>query len=542
MVTDADNKIQMVNNAFSIITGYNQDEVVGKDPSILASGHHDQAFYDEMKASIQQSGTWEGEIWNRRKDGEIYTEWLAITEIRDELGQLEGYVSLFSDITKRKENEVRIHFQANFDTLTGLANRNLFADRFSQALKRAEREKQKLALLFLDLDGFKHVNDTLGHSKGDALLKEVATRLVASLRKSDTVARLGGDEFAVLLPDCAGVEHIEHIATKIQDSVSAPYTLEGHDAFISVSIGITVYPDDGSDTETLLRKADSAMYKVKENGRKHFQFFTQEMDEKAQQRRTLEHDLRRALDNDELSVYFQPIIEASTGEVASAEALIRWNHPVKGVISPADFIPLAEDIGLIIPIGEWVLRQACQAAAAWQKMFARSPRIAVNISSHQFQRKSIFQLTKTILADTGLPADKLIMEITESLLISDDEETLAQLQAIRSLGIDLSIDDFGTGYSSLSYLKKFPITTLKIDRSFVMDVTTNPEDEALIKAIISMAHSLNLKVVAEGVETGEQASFLKSRNCQFIQGYLYSKPLVNEDFIDYYQDKMMRTG
>jgi len=542
MVTDADNKIQAVNKAFTDITGYSAEEAMGQDPGILASGHHDEAFYQQMLTSLKETDNWQGEIWNRRKNGEIYTEWLAITATRDSRGKLENYVSLFSDITKRKENEVRIQFQANYDSLTGLANRTLFGDRFSQALKHAQREKHQVALLYLDLDGFKHVNDTLGHSKGDALLKEVATRLVSSLRKSDTVARLGGDEFVILMPDGNSIKHIEHMAMKVQESISVPYSLDGHDAFVSASIGITVYPDDGEDTETLMRKADSAMYKAKASGRNNFQFFTVEMDKKAQQRRELEHDLRRALEHDEFSVYFQPVMDVSKSCIAGAEALIRWHHPEKGLIPPNDFIPLAEDIGLIVPIGEWVLRQACLEAVKWHQQYHNAPRVAVNLSSHQFQRGSIFNLTKEILAETGLSPQQLILEITESVLISDDVATLTQLQALRGLGVDLSIDDFGTGYSSLSYLKKFPITALKIDRSFVMDVTTNQEDEVLIKAIVSMAKSLNLKVVAEGVETNEQVNLLQQIDCQYIQGYFYSKPLPKDDFLSYCQQRLQAKG
>ncbi|MEW6983771.1 EAL domain-containing protein [Colwelliaceae bacterium 6471] len=538
MVTDANNRIQMVNDAFSEITGYEADEVIGHDPSILKSGHHDDAFYKTMSESLLNQDIWEGEIWNRRKNGEIYTEWLAITTIRDDLGQLEGYVSLFSDITKRKENEVRIRFQANFDTLTGLANRNLFTDRFSQALKHAERNKQQVALLFIDLDGFKHVNDTLGHSKGDDLLRDVATRIVESLRNSDTVARFGGDEFAVLLPDSAGVPELESIATKLQTSICSPFTLDGHEAYVSASIGIAFYPNDGNDIETLIRKADKAMYKAKALGRKNHQFFTIEMDEQAQQRRLLEHDLRTAMDNNEFELFFQPIIDSVTREISGAEALVRWRHPQKGLIPPMDFIPLAEDIGLIVALGEWVLREACKEAVIWQARYRNFPRIAVNISSHQFQRHDIAALTGAILAETGLAPEKLTLEITESLLINDDKATLAQMNAISALGVDLSIDDFGTGYSSLSYLKKFPITTLKIDRAFVTFVASNCEDEALVNAIISIAHSLNLKAVAEGVETVEQADLLKLKQCQFMQGYLFSKPLTKDEFIRFCDQKL----
>ncbi|MCW8997034.1 MAG: EAL domain-containing protein, partial [Psychromonas sp.] len=431
------------------------------------------------------------------------------------------------DITQRKQDEARIWRQGNFDDLTGLVNRNLFLDRLSHALDHAKRNKTSVALLYLDLDGFKHVNDTLGHLIGDKLLQEASQRLVSHMRKSDTVARLGGDEFAVLLPEINNSHDIEMTVKKIQVNIARPYHFDGHDSFVSVSIGITIFPDDGTNTVTLLRKADSAMYRAKAKGRNNFQFFTQEIDEEAMRRKELEEALHMALDNGDFFIKYQPVINIETGAVESAEALIRWKHHEKGILLPSEFIPLAEEIGLIVPIGEWVLREACKEAVAWSITDNKAPSVSVNLSSCQFNRQNIPELVKQVLSETGLPATRLTLEITESLLLVNNKKILDQLQAICSLGVQLSIDDFGTGYSSLSYLKKFPVNTLKIDRSFIMNLPVAAEDVALVNAILAMAKSLGMKVVAEGVETKSQAEFIKStQSCQYLQGYLYSKPLA----------------
>jgi len=443
------------------------------------------------------------------------------------------------DITQRKEAEKRIWQQANFDVLTGLANRHLFIARLTASIELARSESQRVAVLFIDLDRFKNVNDTLGHSLGDSLLQKAATRLLESKHTLDTVARFGGDEFAVLLSRDSFDENekstieIKKIVSQILKDLSAPYILEGHDAFISASIGVTVYPDDGETVETLLRKADSAMYLAKEHGRNNFQFFTKDIDIGALRKRELEKDLRLALEKNQFSLNYQPIVDAKTGSLVSVEALIRWNQPENGPVSPVEFIPLAEEIGLIMPIGEWVLRQACKDAVAWAKLVDKPPKISVNLSGVQFQRQDIPKLVQNVLVETGLPSERLTLEITEGLLLSDDDATLSQFKKIRALGVELSIDDFGTGYSSLSYLKKFPISNLKIDRSFIMNLPSDVEEMALVNAILAMAESLGLKVIAEGVETQAQADFLKERTCQYIQGYFFSKPLTNEDFIVY---------
>lgn len=533
MVTDANNHIVAVNQAFTLITGYQEAEVLGKDPELLSSGHHDIDFYQEMINELTTTGKWQGEICNRRKNGEVYYEWLSITALKNQAGELESYVALFSDITKRKKAEDKIYHQANYDSLTGLANRNLFIDRFEQSLAVAKRENKSVALLFIDLDGFKNVNDTFGHSKGDLLLKYAAQRIESAVRTSDSVARLSGDEFAIMLCGDNDVYSNEKVATKVLTELAAPFQLAETETHVTASVGIAIFPDDGHMSEDLLAKADSAMYKAKEKGKNNVQFFTKEMDIKAQQRRSLEVELRKSIKNNELVLHYQPIHELETGKVVSAEALIRWIHPQRGLISPIEFIPLAEDIGFIVEIGDWVLAQACKQVTIWKNQLEFTPKISVNISSVQLHRPDFIDKLKGVLAKSKLPPDLLTLEMTESLLIEEDSHTLDKLQTIRDLGIDLSIDDFGTGYSSLSYLKRLPINILKIDRAFIKDITTNREDEALTCAIISIAKSLNLKVVAEGVEEKAQCDMLAKHNCQFVQGYFFSKPITGEAFTAY---------
>jgi len=533
MITDANNLIVAVNQAFTLITGYQEIEVLGKNPELLSSGHHDINFYKEMNNELIATGKWQGEICNRRKNGEVYYEWLSITALKNQMDELESYVALFSDITKRKKAEDKIYHQANYDSLTGLANRNLFIDRFEQSISVAKRDNKSVALLFIDLDGFKSVNDNFGHSKGDQLLKYAAQRIESAVRTSDSVARLSGDEFAIMLCGDNDVYSNEKVASKVLKELATPFQLAEKEAHITASIGIAIYPDDGQLPEDILAKADSAMYKAKEKGKNNVQFFTKEMDVKAQQRRSLEVELRKAIKNNELVLYYQPIHDLKTGKVVSAEALIRWLHPQRGLISPIEFIPLAEDIGFIVDIGNGVLVQACKQAKIWQNQLGFTPKISVNISAAQLHCSDFFDKLKQVLAQSKLPPELLTLEMTESLLIKEDIHTLVKLQKIRDYGVDLSIDDFGTGYSSLSYLKRFPINILKIDRAFIKDITNNSEDEALTCAILSIAKSLKLKVVAEGVEEKAQCDILAKHNCQFVQGYLFSKPITAEAFAKY---------
>ena len=432
-----------------------------------------------------------------------------------------------------KKDEEKIRRQANYDPLSGLPNRSLFLDRFVGAIKRAKRSNTRIALMFIDLDQFKHINDTLGHSAGDQLLQFASLRLVDIVRSSDTVARLGGDEFTVLMPDLTEIHPVEDVVSKILKTLSASFQLEENEAYVSASIGITIYPDDGAEAGQLLRNADSAMYRAKEKGRNNAQFFTIEMNQHAKRRRKLEVALRQALEKDQLELHYQPIYQTSNKQIVGAEALLRWNLTDHEQVSPAEFIPLAEDTGLILPIGEWIMKTACHAAQKWNQQYPHPLRIAVNISSFQFQRADILQLVKDSIELSGLDPALLTLEITESLLLSNNDKTMNTLNSLREMGIEIAIDDFGTGYSSLSYLKRFPVTTLKIDRSFIGDLPEDREDAALVEAILSMSQSLKLKLVAEGVETSQQYQFLKDRNCAMIQGYFLSKPLPLESFEKY---------
>ncbi|MEH6442917.1 MAG: EAL domain-containing protein [Oceanospirillaceae bacterium] len=480
------------------------------------------------KKLLQLRWTLEERVYKSTKDlRESNNELKSAIEKHKET-ELELISSQLSDEQARE----KILYQANFDSLTKLANRNLFLERFSQSLKRAQRNDTLVGLLFLDLDRFKHINDTLGHSIGDELLQEASKRLVDVLRENDTAARFGGDEFAIILSDVTELKSIDIIVQRILKSLASPFRLSGNDAFVSASIGITIYPEDGNNCETLLRKADSAMYKAKALGKNNSQYFTQQMDVEANQRRELEKALYKAVENNEFYLNFQPIVNTRKQSITGAEALIRWNHPKLGTVSPADFIPLAEEVGLILDIGEWVLHQACLTAATWQTTANGPLNIAVNISSRQFQSTDVALLIEDALKESGLAAQRLVIEITESLLMADDENVMKQLNNIRDMGVALAIDDFGTGFSSLSYLKKFPITTLKIDQSFIKDINIDSSDDELIKGIISMANSLNLNVVAEGVETKAQSSFLLENSCFNMQGYYYSKPLSDQKFIE----------
>ncbi|MDK1314212.1 EAL domain-containing protein [Pseudoalteromonas ardens] len=521
LVSNRDNQIQMVNQAFTDITGFSAAEVLGNTPSIFNSGRHDAAYFAQLYDALTSRGHWEGEIWNKRKNGEVYPSWLQVSAVFDAAGEIDMYVALFNDITSRKRNEQLMWQQANFDNLTGLANRHHYHTKFDLALAQAKQKQTRLAVCFIDLDRFKAVNDTLGHHIGDQLLIEAANRIRECTRNSDTVARLGGDEFALLLPDMAKISDMEKLATKVLHTLSEPFFLEGHEAFVSGSMGITFYPDDGADRKVLLRNADSAMYKAKEHGRNCFQFFTSAMHEHAKARSALEGALHRALTNRELYLAYQPIVGQKR---LGCEALLRWHNPQLGLVSPADFIPICEELGLIITIGEWVLYQACAQAKSWITQTGQPLFVSVNVSSTQFKRQDIASLVAKVLKETGLAADALTLEITETVLADNSGHIQRQLESLRGMGVGLAIDDFGTGYSSLSYLKRFPLSKLKIDRAFIRDLPEDEEDRALVSAIISMAGQLNLTVIAEGVETQAQLAFLQSLGCDYTQGFLHAKP------------------
>ncbi len=545
IVTDAENNVVAVNPAFSAITGYDPAEVIGRNPRILQSGCHETEFYAAMWEQLRTARQWQGEIWNRRKTGEIYPQWLSVSVISDADGSVSRYVGIFSDITKRKRDEEQIWRQANYDGLTGLPNRALFLDRLSQAVADARRDRHGLALMFVDLDHFKLINDTLGHSIGDLLLQEAGRRLAACVRDNDTVSRLGGDEFTIVLKriDTAkGAASVAAatVAEKVIGALARPFWLDGSQFAIGASIGITIFPDDATDEDTLLRNADMAMYRAKETGRNTFAFFTRDMNERVQTLATLGNELRHAIERDELVVYYQPIFEAGTLRVEGAEALVRWQHPRLGLVAPGEFIPVAEETGLIGTLGEWVLDAACNDAVTWQKPGRPPVSVAVNLSTRQ-AKLGLARFTRfatDVLQSTGLPPHLLKFEITESFIIEESDKMLAWLRSIRDMGIQLSIDDFGTGYSSLSYLRRLPVDIVKIDRSFVSEVSINADDAALVRAIVSMAHGLRMQVVAEGVETPEQLAFLQSVECDLVQGFHFRPPLPADEFrafLDEYQ-------
>ncbi len=529
-VTDRQGKIQMVNPGFSLITGYSAQEVLGQNPRILRSERHEPEFYQGMWETLLKQGQWSGEIWNRRKSGEAYPEWLNISAIRDAQGQVTHYVAVFHDITEIKASQEQIKYQAFHDALTGLPNRVLFNDRLRMALARAKRDQKNLAVVFLDLDHFKSINDSLGHAVGDVLLQEVALRLKSNLRQEDTVSRLGGDEFIMILPDVEGPEQAVTGAQRILEDLERPFSLKGHELYVTASLGITLFPADGENLETLVKNADMAMYRAKEQGRNTYQLYTPSMNKRVLLRQALLADLRKALDRDELTVYYQPKVDLATGRVAGMEALVRWLRPGGQVVAPGKFIPLAEDSGLILPLGQQVLDKACRQTARWVSQGHQDLCLAVNLSARQFAQPQLLENVELTLAQSGLKPRNLELEITESTVMGNVQAASQVLNLLHAMGVSLALDDFGTGYSSMYYLKHFRIDVLKIDRSFVRDIPGNPEANAIAEAVVSLAHSLRLKVVAEGVETSAQLVFLRGIGCDYLQGYLFSRPLATEDF------------
>jgi len=530
-ITDASGRIVSVNPAFTRITGYTIGEVKGQNPRMLRSGRHGDDFYREMWRQLTQSGRWEGEIWNRRKNGEIYPEWLWISAVMDMCGSVTHYVGMFSDVSETLRAQRRIEFLSQHDALTELPNRMSANQHLQLALGGAVKSGAKVALMFLDMDHFKSVNETSGHSFGDDVLKVVTTRIQSCVRETDTISRHGGDEFIVILSDLRDPEAIIRIAEMILRRTEEPISLDGQELSLTMSIGIAVYPDDGGDFETLLNCADTAMYQAKDAGRNTYQFFDNSMTADHSEQLYIRNGLRRALERDEFVLHFQPQVHLASGEIIGAEALIRWNHPELGLLAPGKFIPVAEESGLIVPIGEWVLREACRQAKAWQKAGLPKIVVAVNLSAVQFKRGNLYQSVSDALSQSGLDPAYLELELTESILIRDTENVLATVRQLKLLGLNLSIDDFGTGYSSLSYLKKFKVDKLKIDQSFVRDLGTDPDDAAIVRAIIQMARSLNLKTVAEGVENAQIANRLRIFDCDEAQGYYFARPMDLRSFM-----------
>ena len=532
-VTDCNGTIQFVNRGFTNITGYTEEEAIGRNPRMLKSGRHDRAFYRTMWEAIKRDGHWAGEIWNRRKSGEAYPEWLSITAITNEKGESVRYLSLFNDLSDLREREAQLNFQANYDALTGLPNRTLLQDRIQVSIQRVKRGNQGLTLIFLDMDDFKHVNDMLGHAKGDLLLQQFATRLLESIRSQDTVARYGGDEFIILLPDTNDTQVITQVIKRIRASLKEPFVVDDKEFFMEVSVGVTVCPDDGMEPDILIANADMAMYRSKASGRGGYAFFTAELNQQVARRVELEMDLRMGLSRQQFTLHYQPKLDIATGQISGAEALIRWEHPEKGIVSPMEFIPLAEETGLINDLGEWILYQAAARAKEWSQLAGRPFPIAVNISPRQVRDVDLPDQVTQVLRQYQLPASCLELEITESAVMGNLEKAKAMFQTLYEMGIHLSLDDFGTGFSSLSYLRQLPISTLKIDKSFVDDIPQDADSSTMVTTIITMARHLKLITVAEGVEESAQLEFLRQNQCTQIQGYYFARPMPADTFVDF---------
>jgi diguanylate cyclase (GGDEF)-like protein/PAS domain S-box-containing protein len=540
MITDANNVIMRVNRAFSEITGFSPEDVMGKTPNLMKSDRHDAAFYAAMWEGIERTGAWQGEVWNRRKNGEVYPAWLIITAVKDDEGLTTHYVGTSTDDTERRKAEDEIRNLAFHDSLTGLPNRRLLLDRLNQAMASSARSEKYGALLFIDLDNFKTLNDTLGHDIGDLLLQQVAQRLVTCVREGDTVARLGGDEFVVMLEDLSGnlqeaATQTEIVGEKILAALNETYELGNYKHHSTPSIGITLFVNHQETIDELLKRADLAMYQAKAAGRNTLRFFDPDMQTLVTARATMEIDLRRAIVEKQFLVHYQAQVD-SCGRVIGAEALVRWQHPERGLVSPADFIPLAEESGLILPIGHWVLEAACGKLAVWAaKPEMAHLTVAVNVSARQFSLPNFVEQVLAVVDYLGVRPDRLKLELTESLLLENAEDIIAKMLALRARGVGFSMDDFGTGYSSLSYLKRLPLDQLKIDQSFVRDVLTDSNDAAIARTVVALGQSLGLAVIAEGVETEAQREFLEAHGCHAYQGYLFSRPLPVEGFEEFAQ-------
>lgn len=537
LICDLQWHIEYANRKYLELTGYEEADVLGRQPAMITNDAFSQResmrLWENIHTQVLRAGVWQGEIHSVRHGGERFWEQVTVTPIKDQSGHPVQFLILGEDISIRKRYEQQLLRQANYDVLTGLPNRMLALDRLKLGVAQATRDGQMVGVMFLDLDNFKHVNDTLGHDAGDTLLVEAARRISSCLRGTSTVARLGGDEFLVILPGLQNTESAEQVAERILQNFLPAFVLSGQEVFISTSIGISIYPTDSDNTSTLLQHADAAMYQAKGKGKSSYARFSPEMKEVSQERLQLESRLRRALELDEFELYFQPIVETANSRLVGAEALIRWTNPSLGNIPPDRFIPLAEETGLIVPIGEWVLETACASAKRWELATGLKLTLAVNVSPRQFRDPGFVDMVHNILIRNQLSATQLELEITERLILDNTIETADILKKLDQMGVRLSVDDFGTGYSALGYLKSYPFDTLKIDKSFVRDVFTEQEDAALVKAIITMAHSLGLQVIAEGVEDSEQLHFLRQQGCDYAQGYFYSKPAPEADFIEW---------
>jgi diguanylate cyclase (GGDEF)-like protein/PAS domain S-box-containing protein len=535
MVTDVHGKIVATNPAFTQITGYTESEAVGTHSSLTRMANHEAGFSEALWADLAESGFWRGELVNRRRNGDTYLEWLTVSAVRDDADAVTHYVCVFSDITKVKESQDKLDHLAHHDPLTGLPNRLLFHDRLQHAMVRAARSNRQLAVMFIDLDRFKTVNDTLGHHVGDELLKQVAGQLAGCLRDGDTLARLGGDEFIVLLEDVDGAAGARQVAEKLMRLFERPVLVADYELFVTGSVGISLFPYDATDMNMLIRNADVAMYQAKARGRNGYQLYAPTMDGDGVERLRMEGLLRRAIERGEIRLHYQPQVEIDTGRLTGVEALVRWHSAELGHVPPVRFIPLAEDIGFIGQLGAWVLEEACRQVVCWETAGLYVPKVAVNLSGRQFDRGSVAPLVARVLADARLAPQRLQLEVTESVIMNTGD-ALQYINDLHALGVELAIDDFGTGYSSLAYLKQLPVQTLKIDRSFIKDIAAGRDDcgddEAIAVAIVQLGKSMDLAVIAEGVETVEQADFLLRHGCKRAQGYLYGRPVAPDELLD----------
>ncbi|WP_419796882.1 MAG: EAL domain-containing protein [Terasakiella sp.] len=524
IIVNSQGKIDYVNPTFTHVTGYSSDEAVGQTPALLKSGRHEENYYTEMWQQLQIDGYWQGEIWNRRKNGEVYPEWLTITAIRNDAGDIYQYAGIFCDISERKNQENQIRRLAYFDELTKLPNRRLFSDRLNMAVARSKRHHERLAIMFVDLDHFKKINDTLGHNTGDALLVEAAERLKHCTRDEDTVARMGGDEFILLFPDIESVDEVTKVAQRIVEAFSDPFIVDQQNLFVTASLGISVFPDDGEDTETIIKNADVAMYRSKDAGRSTFNLFNASFTDQSLRQLEIETALRGAIAHDEFELYFQPQAAAGDGTIVAAEALLRWHNEKIGEIGPAEFIPIAEEIGIISKIGEWVLTKACCQIREWQDKGYPALTVAVNIAPEQIKDNTFPLFVENILEQFELSGRCLEIEITEGSFIDDPEQVKTNLFALKEIGVRIAIDDFGTGYSNLGYLRNLPIDHLKIDQSFIRGMFQEEGNRQLISTMIAMSENLGMHSIAEGVEDQVQADFLSQGGCSLLQGYLLSRP------------------
>ncbi len=535
LITDAKLRIVLVNKTYEKMMGFMEEEVLGVDTAKVGAQLHSHGFFRNLVSVLKERGHWQGELVNRRKNGEKFPTWYSISQVLNAEGQAENYIAIFSDISERKKSRERIDFLAHHDSLTELPNRALLNDRLEMAINTAKRRGEKVGILFIDLDRFKNINDSLGHSAGDQILRQTAARLTSSVRNDDTVARLGGDEFVVLLPRVRDERSLAEVAIKLREELLKPYIVEDMPLHLSPSIGIAVYPDDGDTPSTLIKNADAAMYLAKEKGRNNYQFYTPILNARTLDRLKLEYDLRSALDFGQFELHYQPQIDARTKHVYGAEALVRWRHPERGLVPPNHFIPIAEEIGLIIPLGAWVIGEAARQVKHWREAGFGDLVVSVNISALQFHQAGFLNEVQGLLETAGTPPSALELELTESMLMTDMEVSIQVLQAFRDQGYRIAIDDFGTGFSCLNYLRRLPVNILKIDQSFVRDMQTDSASLAIVSSIIRLADSLGMETIAEGVETADELAILHGEGCHLMQGYHFSKPLPSTDFEQWLQ-------